>query len=177
MKLLFCFISILLPLKVLAWSGYDYETGAYVDIGSGNLVRSGNEIEIYDYNDDSYHDVEVISVSSNKVEVYDNETGDYRTLNMRTNADIAAYNKILNEYASEISRVKRAYDKGQISLLRMEELIRVITNKYQNKNKVNVKALYSVRDSTVGVDVSGKLLEQEFNRQWNEEEGTKKGLL
>ena len=30
----------------LAWDGYDYNTGSYIEIGSGNLVRSGNEIEI-----------------------------------------------------------------------------------------------------------------------------------
>ena len=40
--------------NTIAWDSYDYNTGSYIEIGSGNLVRSGNEIEIYDYGDGSY---------------------------------------------------------------------------------------------------------------------------
>ena len=32
-----------------AWDGYDYDSGSYVEIDKGNLVRSGEEIEYYDY--------------------------------------------------------------------------------------------------------------------------------
>ncbi len=32
---------------VFAWEGYDYETGDYIEIEKGNLVRSGEDIEIY----------------------------------------------------------------------------------------------------------------------------------
>ena len=71
---------------VLAWEGYDYETGNYIEIEKGNLVRSGRDIEIYDYNTGSYHDVEVESINSwggsTEIETYDHETGDYRTFEM-----------------------------------------------------------------------------------------------
>ncbi|MBC8552773.1 MAG: DUF5334 family protein [Candidatus Thioglobus sp.] len=68
--------------NTIAWDGYDYSTGSYIEIGSGNLVRSGNEIEIYDYGDGSYKDVEVQGMSGNELEVYDYETGEYRYLDM-----------------------------------------------------------------------------------------------
>jgi len=68
--------------NTIAWDGYDYNTGSYIEIGSGNLVRSGNEIEIYDYGDGSYKDVEVQGMSGNELEVYDYETGEYRYLDM-----------------------------------------------------------------------------------------------
>lgn len=45
-----------------AWSGYDYGTGAHVEIESGNLVRPGQDIEIYDYSDGSYKEVEVQNI-------------------------------------------------------------------------------------------------------------------
>jgi hypothetical protein len=66
----------------LAWDGYDYNTGNYIEIGSGNLVRGGNEIEIYDYDDGTYKDVEVQGMNGNELEVYDYDTGEYRYLDM-----------------------------------------------------------------------------------------------
>ena len=50
MKKLFISFSIMLlaPVITLAWEGYDYETGNYVEIEKGNLVREGEEIEYYD---------------------------------------------------------------------------------------------------------------------------------
>jgi len=66
----------------LAWDGYDYNTGNYIEIGSGNLVRGGNEIEIYDYADGTYKDVEVQGMNGNELEVYDYDTGEYRYLDM-----------------------------------------------------------------------------------------------
>lgn len=72
-----------------AWDGYDYEKGAYVEIDKGNLVRSGNDIEIYDYSDGSYKDVTVESITrygnTVEVEVTDNETGESRTIEMDGN--------------------------------------------------------------------------------------------
>ena len=65
-----------------AWSGYDYETGSYIEIGSGNLVREGESIEIYDYDDGSYHDVDVQEMNNNEITVYDNETEEDRTFSM-----------------------------------------------------------------------------------------------
>lgn len=69
-----------------AWSGFDYDKGAYVDIEKGNLVRSGKDIEIYDYDAGEYRDVNVESIrrigGRVEVEVTDNETGETRTLDM-----------------------------------------------------------------------------------------------
>ncbi len=79
-------LSLAISAPAFAWDGYDYESGTYVEIGEGNLVRQGSEIEIYDYGAGEYRDVEVQSIydsgSSVEVEVYDYETGEYRTLDM-----------------------------------------------------------------------------------------------
>jgi hypothetical protein len=83
MKKVFLLIAmLLLSCPAVAWDGYDYETGNYIEIEKGNLVRSGNDIEIYDYQTGTYKNVEVQSVSSDEVEVYDYETGEYRTFDM-----------------------------------------------------------------------------------------------
>lgn len=71
---------------VYAWDGTDAESGQSVEIGKGNLVRSGRDIEIYDSGAGEYRDVTVESIrrfgSTVEVEVYDNESGKYRTLEM-----------------------------------------------------------------------------------------------
>lgn len=70
----------------LAWDGQDVNSGASIEIERGNLVRSGEDIEIYDYDAGKYRDVTVESVSSSgmgaEVEVYDSDTGEYRTFEM-----------------------------------------------------------------------------------------------
>lgn len=85
-KMTLAIILTALSTGALAWDGYDYDSGSFVEIESGNLVRSGNDIEIYDYDDGQYHDVEVQDInrygSTVEVEVYDYETGEYRTLEM-----------------------------------------------------------------------------------------------
>ncbi len=79
-------LLIFITLSLQAWEGYDYDKDNYVDIESGNKVRSGSDIEIYDYSSGEYRDVEVESVEryggSIEVEVYDYDTGEYRTLEM-----------------------------------------------------------------------------------------------
>ncbi len=70
-----------------AWDGYDYDSGSSVEIEQGNLVRSGEEIEFYDYGGGGYHQAEVQDINRYgsevvEVEVYDYETGEYRTLTM-----------------------------------------------------------------------------------------------
>lgn len=79
-------LTLALSAPVFAWDGYDYESGSYVEIDDGNLVRQGSEIEIYDYGTGEYIDVEVESItnygSSVEVEVYDYDSGEYRTLEM-----------------------------------------------------------------------------------------------
>jgi hypothetical protein len=68
------------------WDGVDAATGDAVEIGKGNLVRTGRTIEIYDAGSGEYRDVDVQSISrgfgSVEVEVYDTVTGEYRTLEM-----------------------------------------------------------------------------------------------
>ena len=79
------FLSIAAP-AAWAWDGYDYESGNYVEIEKGNLVRPGEEIEFYDYDSGEYRygDIESITDSgySVEVEVYDQESGEYRTFEM-----------------------------------------------------------------------------------------------
>lgn len=69
-----------------AWDGYDSDTGDAVEIEKGNLVRSGRDIEIYDYGAGEYRDVTVERIerwgSTVEVEVYDSESGEYRTFEM-----------------------------------------------------------------------------------------------
>lgn len=80
------FMMLIQPTLSYAWDGYDYESGSYVEIGKGNLVRPGRDIEIYNYDTGEYTNVEVQSVrgmgTGAEVEVYDYDTGEYRTLDM-----------------------------------------------------------------------------------------------
>lgn len=86
MKYIVTILVLILPTFSYAWDGYDYESGSYVEIDKGNLVRPGRDIEIYDYGTGEYKDVEVQSIrgsgSGAEVEVYDYDTGEYRTLDM-----------------------------------------------------------------------------------------------
>jgi hypothetical protein len=75
------FLSTLL-LPSLAWDGYDYETGDSIEIEKGQLVRSGRDIEVYNYGTGRYETYEVQSVNSDEVEVYDWNTGTYKTFDM-----------------------------------------------------------------------------------------------
>ncbi|MBI4825674.1 MAG: DUF5334 family protein [Nitrospirae bacterium] len=86
MQLLIGLLIVLVPFTSIAWDGYDYDKGSFVEIGKGNLVREGEEIEIYDYGTGEFKNVEVQSITDNgsgaEVEVYDNDTGESRTLDM-----------------------------------------------------------------------------------------------
>ena len=85
MKTLIASIFIFLCSNVNAWDGYDSTSGTYVQIEGGNLVRSGEDIEIYE-DGKGYSTVTVESISGSGsgavVEVYDYSTGEYRTLDM-----------------------------------------------------------------------------------------------
>lgn len=69
-----------------AWDGYDYETGSFVEIEKGNLVRQGRDIEFYDWEAGEHRTAEVQSIrrfgNSVEVEVMDYETGELRTFDM-----------------------------------------------------------------------------------------------
>ncbi|OCR99229.1 hypothetical protein A9K75_07845 [Campylobacter fetus subsp. testudinum] len=82
------FFIIFISINIYAWGGYDYNSGSYIEIEKGNLVRSGRDIEIYDYENKSYRQVEVQSVRSlgggkTEVEIYDHDSGEYRILEMQ----------------------------------------------------------------------------------------------
>lgn len=81
-KFVFAFMVLLLGNSAFAWDGFDYDKGAFIEIEKGNLVRVGNDIEIFDYSTGTYKDVEVQSVTNGEIDVYDYETGEYRTFDM-----------------------------------------------------------------------------------------------
>ena len=78
------FLSVLLVIRqeALSWSGYDYAKGTFVEIESGNLVREGETIEVYDYDEGEYRDMEVEDIQGNELEVTDSYTGESRTFDM-----------------------------------------------------------------------------------------------
>lgn len=80
------FTVALLPLSAFGWDGYDYETGSYIEISKGNLVRPGHTIEVYDYGEGEFKEYDVQSmrrVGANvELEVADVETGELRTFEM-----------------------------------------------------------------------------------------------
>lgn len=84
-KLLFI-AAMLFATPCMAWDGFDYEKGAYIEIEKENLVRSGSTIEIFDYEDGEYKDVEVESIQripgGVEIEVSDPESGENRTFEM-----------------------------------------------------------------------------------------------
>jgi len=86
MRFAILIFSLLFASAALAWDGFDWDSGSYVDIEPGSVVREGNDIEIYDWGTGEFKDVEVESIRSSgsgtEVEVYDWDTGQYRTLDM-----------------------------------------------------------------------------------------------
>ena len=79
-----CVLSVLMfcPAHLCAWDGYDYDTGNYIEME--HPAKPGADVEIYDYDDEAWHDVTVISLNSQgtDIEVFDYDTGDYRTFEM-----------------------------------------------------------------------------------------------
>ena len=86
MKQIIILLLLFFPQQALAWDGYDSETGDSVEIGKGNLVRPGQDIEIYDYGSGEYKDVTVEGIRDGlgtvEVEVYDYSKGEYKTYEM-----------------------------------------------------------------------------------------------
>jgi hypothetical protein len=48
--------------RVFAWDGFDCDSEDYIEVEDPKSVVPGRDIEIFDYSDESYHDVNVISV-------------------------------------------------------------------------------------------------------------------
>lgn len=85
-RVVFCLACLLYTQHAFAWDGQATDTGDAVEIESGNLVREGSDIEVYDHGSGTYRDVTVEDITDNgssiDVEVYDNESGEYRTFEM-----------------------------------------------------------------------------------------------
>ncbi len=69
-----------------AWTGYDNADGSEIEIGSGNLVREGEEIKFYDWSKGEDHKAEVRSVdylfNNTRLEIYDYPEQKVRVFNM-----------------------------------------------------------------------------------------------
>ena len=74
----------------------------------------------------------------------------------------AAENQMMNDYAAEMSKLKSAYDQKKMSLEDLDIATRKLTDKYYQQNLISAKDLHSVRDSTIGTDVSGKRLDTDL---------------
>lgn len=88
-SVIICMMIVLMffPSFLFAWDGYDHNTGSYIEIENIDSLVPGSDVEIYDYSDESYHAVYIISVDRNGaliLEVFDYTTGDYRTFEMMT---------------------------------------------------------------------------------------------
>lgn len=84
-KLLFTLLMLLMGSNAHAWDGFDWGSGSFVEVQKGELVREGETIEIYEYGE-GYKEVDVESISrygsSVELDVYDHDTGEYRTFDM-----------------------------------------------------------------------------------------------
>jgi len=82
-----CLILVLLlifPLSANSWDGFDYDTGDYIEIDDSDSlsIKPGAVIQIFDYGYRDYHTVEIVSLNEAYVEVYDEDTDEYRTFEM-----------------------------------------------------------------------------------------------
>lgn len=78
--------ALLFTTPALAWDGYDWENGEYIEIESGNLVREGQEIEVYNWDSGEYEYYDVENINNNfgdvELEVYDWNSGEYKYFDM-----------------------------------------------------------------------------------------------
>jgi hypothetical protein len=88
---LICLIMILIllfPLSVFSWDGFDYDTGNYIEIDDSEIpsLASGAIIQIYDNEDSNHRTVEIMSIvktlDETNIEVFDQDTDEYRTFEM-----------------------------------------------------------------------------------------------
>jgi hypothetical protein len=73
----------------LAWEGTTTNTGASVEIEQGQLVRSGQTIEVNDNTEGAYKDYDIDNItrygSTVEIEATDSATGESTTLEMDDN--------------------------------------------------------------------------------------------
>lgn len=65
-----------------AWDGQDCNSGEYIEIDKGNLVREDVDIEVYHSEDGDYHYEEVQDFDGHELETYDYDTGEFNTYEM-----------------------------------------------------------------------------------------------
>ena len=70
-----------------AWNGYDWNQGTYIEIGKGEQVRPGREVEVFDYRSGQYRQMEVQEINRRpygpvEIRVIDSQTGQPHTLEM-----------------------------------------------------------------------------------------------
>jgi len=85
LSILMSSLFLILPSASCSLEGFDYDTGDYIEIDDEDVLRPGNQIAIYDYADQTYHEVEIASLSLSKItemEVYDYDADQYRTFEL-----------------------------------------------------------------------------------------------
>ena len=76
-------LSVLFPSISLAWEGYDWESGSYIDIETYDHRGQGEgEVEYYDYGTGEYKSGYLDMHRGGTGTLYDYETGEYRELDM-----------------------------------------------------------------------------------------------
>ena len=79
-------LLVMLALPAFSWDDVNTVTGDSVEIGKGNLVRSGEEVELYDYGTGTYRYVTIEDIygggNTVEIEAYDNDSGEYLYLEM-----------------------------------------------------------------------------------------------
>jgi len=65
-----------LPTVLHAWTGYNYDTGDNIETDEDITAIQGKDIEIYDYQDESFHEgyVRLVSSDGKEVDVYGHVT-------------------------------------------------------------------------------------------------------
>lgn len=86
-KILFCFIlSVTMSNYAYGWDGYDIDSDSSIEINEGNLVRLGQTIKIFDWQDNSNHLVTILSIDDNfsgtEIKARDEETNKIRVFKM-----------------------------------------------------------------------------------------------
>jgi hypothetical protein len=97
MRFLFI-ITLLFSNYCFACDGFDLDSSGRVDIEGEMVIREGMQIRIFDYNDNSYHSSEVLTIydfgRSVRFQIQDYELGKARTIQI----DNAFINDINNFY-------------------------------------------------------------------------------
>lgn len=76
-------ISLMVPVTTLAWDGYDYDTGSYIDVETyDHQGRGEGEVEYYDYDTGEYKSGYMDVEPGGGATIYDYDTGETRDVDM-----------------------------------------------------------------------------------------------